>query len=91
MSKNREKVHYIHIGQPPNQPRKCNFVPKKGKVGLASVVDIDCLESGRLIAGNLQALKKYDIEDSSDIDEISIKAGQVIIAARPFVFAPATG
>ena len=60
-------------------------------MGLATVVDIDCLESDRLIAGNLETLKKYDIKDSSDLEEFSIKAGQVIIAAEPFVYAPATG
>ena len=88
MSKN---FRYIYLGEPPNQPRKSNFVPKRGKVGLATVVDIDCLESDRLIAGNLETLKKYDIKDSSDLEEFSIKAGQVIIAAEPFVYAPATG
>ena len=96
MSEKSDNFKYIYVGQPPNQPRKSNFVPRGGKVGTASVVDIECLESGRLIAGNLETLKKYDIKDSSSTEKEEeessiIKAGQVVIAAKPFVFAPATG
>ena len=96
MSEKSDNFKYIYVGQPPNQPRKSNFVPKGGKVGTASVVDIECLESGRLIAGNLETLKKYDIKDSSNTTEKEeessiLKAGQVVIAAKPFVFAPSTG
>ena len=88
MSENCETFKYIFIGEPPNQPRKTNFVPKRGKIGCASV--IDSLESERLIAGNLEDLKKYDVQDSSKNEELSIKAGQVIISAKPFVFTPST-
>ena len=97
MGEKSDNFKYVYVGQPPNQPRKSNFVPKRGKVGTASIVDIECLESGRLIAGNLETLKKYDIKDSSSTEkeeeeESSIlKAGQVVIAAKPFVFAPSTG
>ena len=96
MSEKSDNFKYIYVGQPPNQPRKSNFVPRGGKVGTASIVDIECLESGRLIAGNLETLKKYDIKDSSSTEKEEeessiIKAGQVVIAAKPFVFAPATG
>ena len=94
MSEKSDNFKYIYVGQPPNQPRKSNFVPTRGKVGAASIVDIECLESGRLIAGNLETLKKYDIKDSSTEKEEEssiLKAGQVVIAAKPFVFAPATG
>ena len=94
MSEKSDNFKYIYVGQPPNQPRKSNFVPRGGKVGVASIVDIECLESGRLIAGNLETLKKYDIKDSSTEKEEEssiLKAGQVVIAAKPFVFAPSTG
>ena len=67
-NKNSAKVEYIYIGQPPNQPRKSNFVPKKTIIGRASVQDPKCLESENLVAGNLSALEKYDIK----VDNISL-------------------
>ena len=67
-NKNSAKVQYIYIGQPPNQPRKSNFVPKKTIIGRASVQDPKCLESENLVAGNLSALDKYDIR----VDNISL-------------------
>ena len=60
-NRNSAKVQYIYIGQPPNQPRKSNFVPKKTIIGRASVQDPKCLESENLVAGNLSALEKYGI------------------------------
>ena len=65
MGKKSENFQYIYIGQPPNQPRLSNFVPKDVGIGRASVVDEKCLKSERLIAGNLSALEKYDIDVSN--------------------------
>ena len=39
---------------------------------------------------NLENLKKHDVKDSSENEEMSVKAGQVIISAKPFVFTPST-
>ena len=85
-----ENYKYIAIGPPPKQPRTSIFDPKPRrknvrKVGTAKVVPVDC----EMSPNNIENLKKHNALKRSQGSYV--KAGDVIIAAQPFVFVPATG
>ena len=79
---------YIQLGPPPKQPRTCQFRPKARKnglkIGTAQVVEVKCDSNPR----NLELLQKHNALER--IQGSSIKAGEVIIAAKPFIFCPIT-
>ena len=80
---------YIQLGPPPKQSRSSQFCPrarKKGlKIGTAQVVEVKCDSNPR----NLDLLQKHNALER--VQGSSIKAGEVIIAAKPFVLCPTTG
>ena len=80
---------YIQLGPPPKQPRTSKFCPKAGKKGLkigtAQVVEVKFNSNPR----NLELLQKHNALER--VEGSSIKAGEVIIAAKPFVLCPTTG
>ena len=81
------KYKYTFIGQPPNQPRTSTFVPRSERtrgIGKAEVISESALESP--VANNSAILEDFDLGD----DKRSLKAGDVIIAAEPFIIVPAT-
>ena len=79
---------YIQLGPPPKQPRTSKFCPKAGKKGLkigtAQVVEVKCNSNPR----NLELLKKHNVLER--VQGSSIKAGEVVITAKPFIFCPIT-
>ena len=79
---------YIQLGPPPKQPRSSQFCPrarKKGlKIGTAQVVEVKCNSNPR----NLELLQKHNALER--VEGSSIKAGEVIITAKPFIFCPIT-
>ena len=81
---------YLYLGQPPNQPRSTNFEPKNWrkpvKIGKAEIVSpLGGVESEKPL--NEELLGLYDVK--KDIER-TVEAGEVIIAAKPFVKVPCT-
>jgi len=70
---------YAPLGPPPKQPRRLTFVPKNGRQGRGKV-DTN-LENCSTKIRNLDVLDKLGVDNS----KTSVKAGDVLIAAKPFV------
>ena len=89
MSMNTYK--FIQLGPPPKQPRTSQFCPlsrKNGKklLGKAEVVSMTKCDQN---PNNIDILEQYGVLKREP--RSSIKAGEVIIAAKPFVIVAATG
>ena len=85
-----EPFRYLALGQPPRQPRSTVFEPKNWrrkpvKLGRAEIVS-PCGAKPE-IPLNEDILELYDVSMAS---ERPVKAGEVIIAAKPFVKVPCT-
>ena len=81
---------YLALGQPPRQPRSTIFEPKNWrrkpvKVGRAEIVAPLGAEEEKPLNEDILAL--YDVSMAS---ERHVKAGDVIIVAKPFVKVPCT-
>ena len=81
---------YLSLGQPPRQPRSTVFEPKNWrrkpvKLGRAEIVTPMGSDSEKPL--NEEILEVYDVSMAS---ERLVKAGEVIIAAKPFVKVPCT-
>lgn len=74
-----EKV-YGRLGPPPQQPRKTKFHPKRGKFGQGTNVFRERPEDDELEISNVNLLQKNNL-----ITPKSVKKGDIILAARPFV------
>ena len=93
---------YLSLGEPPLQPRKTRFVPRKRNgrdeviIGKAKVLD-KLQDEINLVPRNAEMLRTHECKQLSDQEtshgsqDWLIKAGDVIISAKPFVLVPATG
>ena len=86
---------YLYIGPPPKQPRKTSWQPQNSKrrkpcrIGRAEVVKVPLgLDPQQPL--NEELLKEFDVpQETFDLQDVN--AGQVIIAAKPFVTVQCTG
>ena len=73
---------YPPLGPPPKQPRNSKFTPKIDRKGHGEI-DPN-LANIPTTTRNIDILKKFGVDEMADM-EVSVKTGDVLIAAQPFV------
>jgi hypothetical protein len=84
-----ENLLYPPLGPPIKQPRETLFSPQITRRGCAKVSISLPNERSENDAKNLQELKEFHVQDV-DNKNVPILAGDVIIAAKPFVYVLST-
>ena len=85
-----QAFQYLYIGPPPKQPRTTRWQPQNSTrrkpcgIGKAEIVNVPLEPQVPL---NEELLKEFDLPEET----FEVEAGQVIIAAKPFVIVPCTG
>ena len=90
-----QPFQYLYIGPPPKQPRTTSWQPQNWRrrrpcgIGRAEVVKVP-LGPDLQQPLNEELLKEFDVpQETFDLQDVT--AGQVIIAAKPFVTVQCTG
>jgi hypothetical protein len=94
---NQNQFKFVYLGEPPSQKKTTQLKPRNrrgnqpAKIGFATEMSIPDSSSGQIdtiIPSNIDILQEMDVRITSGH---SVKAGEIIIAAKPFVQVPATG
>jgi SET and MYND domain-containing protein len=73
---------FAPLDPPPKQPRRSKFLPKNGRHGRAKI-DLN-LRNAPTTVKNVDKLNEFGVTSLTD-SNVSVKAGDVLIAAQPFV------
>jgi len=84
-----ENFIYPPLGPPSKQPRKTLFSPKTQQRGSARISTSLINGKSLDIGSNIRELEEFGVE-LFESKNVSIQAGDVIIAAKPFVYVLST-